>query len=78
VQVALRMNQTGGVTRCFRANDTVPYVIFEGKDDTSSFAQRAYHPDDFLKPELKLKIGKHYDDVPPLRIHDDTCILFYR
>jgi DNA polymerase alpha subunit A len=55
VQVALQMNQRIPVT--FRAGDTVPYVICEG-DSLLPFAQRARHPDDLLRTELKLNVGK--------------------
>ena len=49
------MNQR--VPATFRAGDTVPYVICEG-DSLLPFAQRARHPDDLLRSELKLNVGK--------------------
>jgi len=51
VQVALRMKAKGESTRI---GDTIPYVIAQGENPI--VAQRAFHPDDFSKGELKIDI----------------------
>ncbi|ORX91154.1 hypothetical protein K493DRAFT_409457 [Basidiobolus meristosporus CBS 931.73] len=57
VQVALRMKSKG---ISIRAGDTVPFVICRASDDNqstkSSYAERAYHPDDVTRQGSPLTI----------------------
>ncbi|KAJ9107960.1 hypothetical protein QFC20_003645 [Naganishia adeliensis] len=56
VQVALRMKQKGTTVK---AGDVVPYLFClgpDGKTAKSAQADRAYHPDEFRKPDSELKL----------------------
>jgi DNA polymerase alpha subunit A len=57
VQVALRMRQKGTM---LKAGDVVPYLFClgpDGKTARSAQADRAFHPDEFRKPDSELKLG---------------------
>lgn len=44
-----------------KAGDVVPYLFClgpDGKTAKSAQADRAYHPDEFRKPDSELKLGK--------------------
>lgn len=69
MQVALRMRQAG---ISVRAGDTVPYVICLVENmpsgTKSGFAERAYHPDDVMRNNMKLDIGYYLNQQihPPV------------
>ncbi|KAJ9113184.1 hypothetical protein QFC22_006023 [Naganishia vaughanmartiniae] len=56
VQVALRLKQKGTMVK---AGDVVPYLFCmgsDGKTAKSAQADRAFHPDEFRKPDSELKL----------------------
>ncbi|KAJ9098951.1 hypothetical protein QFC19_006175 [Naganishia cerealis] len=56
VQVALRMKQRGTMVK---AGDVIPYLFClgsDGKTARSAQADRAFHPDEFRKPDSELKL----------------------
>lgn len=58
VQVALRLNSSGGGNKKLRQGDTVPYVVCTD-GTTNSMSQRAYHPDE-LKSNSELTVDTTY------------------
>ena len=62
VAVAQRLLKTRGIQ--FQVGDTIPFIICTTNSenngtsmDSSSYALRAYHPDEFLAKDSSLKLG---------------------